>query len=183
MFKRATAIIFSSALALTGCASSESASSEVAASQEPSAATTPSAPEAPALTGVPVSVEVIGETGSEPVVAITPGDPVTELQITDVIVGEGDAVPVGGTVTAHYVGYGAATGDMFDSSWSRGEPATFPLDRVIPGWQEGLVGMQVGGRRLLVIPAELGYGDNPPPGSGIQAGETLIFVVDLVSSE
>ena len=183
MFKRATAIIFSSALALTGCASSESASSEVAASQEPSAATTPSAPEAPALTGVPVSVEVIGETGSEPVVAITPGDPVTELQITDVIVGEGDAVPVGGTVTAHYVGYGAATGDMFDSSWDRGEPATFPLDRVIPGWQEGLVGMQVGGRRLLVIPAELGYGDNPPPGSGIQAGETLIFVVDLVSSE
>ena len=183
MFKRATAIIFSSALALTGCASSESASSEVAASQEPSAATTPSAPEAPALTGVPVSVEVIGETGSEPVVAITPGDPVTELQITDVIVGEGDAVPVGGTVTAHYVGYGAATGDMFDSSWDRGEPATFPLDRVILGWQEGLVGMQVGGRRLLVIPAELGYGDNPPPGSGIQAGETLIFVVDLVSSE
>ena len=183
MFKRATAIIFSSALALTGCASSESASSEVAASQEPSAATTPSAPEAPALTGVPVSVEVIGETGSEPVVAITPGDPVTELQITDVIVGEGDAVPVGGTVTAHYVGYGAATGDMFDSSWDRGEPATFPLDRVILGWQEGLVGMQVGGRRLLVIPAELGYGDNPPPGSGIQAGETLIFIVDLVSFE
>ena len=183
MFKRATAIIFSSALALTGCASSESASSEVAASQEPSAATTPSAPEAPALTGVPVSVEVIGETGSEPVVAITPGDPVTELQITDVIVGEGDAVPVGGTVTAHYVGYGAATGDMFDSSWDRGEPATFPLDRVILGWQEGLVGMQVGGRRLLVIPAELGYGDNPPPGSGIQAGETLIFVIDLVSFE
>ena len=183
MFKRATAIIFSSALALTGCASSESASSEVAASQEPSAATTPSAPEAPALTGVPVSVEVIGETGSEPVVAITPGDPVTELQITDVIVGEGDAVPVGGTVTAHYVGYGAATGDMFDSSWDRGEPATFPLDRVILGWQEGLVGMQVGGRRLLVIPAELGYGDNPPPSSGIQAGETLIFVIDLVSFE
>ena len=184
MFKRATAIIFSSALALTGCASSESASSEVAASQAPSeVATSPTAPEAPALTGVPVSVEVIGETGSEPVVAITPGDPVTELQITDVIVGEGDAVPVGGTVTAHYVGYGAATGDMFDSSWDRGEPATFPLDRVILGWQEGLVGMQVGGRRLLVIPAELGYGDNPPPGSGIQAGETLIFVIDLVSFE
>jgi peptidylprolyl isomerase len=183
MFKHATAIIFSSALALTGCASSESASSEVAASQEPSAATTPSAPEAPALTGVPVSVEVTGEAGSEPVVAITPGDPVTELQVTDVIVGNGDAVQAGGTVTAHYVGYGAATGEMFDSSWLRGEPATFPLDQVILGWQEGLVAMQAGGRRLLVIPAELGYGDNPPPGSGIQAGETLVFVVDLVSSE
>jgi peptidylprolyl isomerase len=57
------------------------------------------------------------------------------------------------------------------------------LDNVILGWQEGLVGMQVGGRRLLVIPAELGYGNNPPPGSGIEAGETLIFVVDLVSFE
>jgi peptidylprolyl isomerase len=57
------------------------------------------------------------------------------------------------------------------------------LAQVIQGWQLGLVGMQVGGRRLLVIPAELGYGDNPPPGSGIEAGETLIFVVDLVSFE
>jgi peptidylprolyl isomerase len=72
---------------------------------------------------------------------------------------------------------------MFDGSWARGEPATFPLPNVILGWQEGLVGMQAGGRRLLVIPAELGYGNNPPPNSGIEAGETLIFVVDLVSSE
>jgi len=86
-------------------------------------------------------------------------------------------------LTADYVGYGAATGQMFDASWVRGEPATFPLAGVILGWQEGLVGMQVGGRRLLVIPAELGYGDNPPPGSGIEPGETLIFVVDLVSFE
>jgi peptidylprolyl isomerase len=72
---------------------------------------------------------------------------------------------------------------MFDASWVRGEPATFPLPNVILGWQEGLVGMQVGGRRLLVIPAELGYGNNPPSGSGIEPGETLIFVVDLVSFE
>jgi FKBP-type peptidyl-prolyl cis-trans isomerase len=184
MSKRSFIVIFSCALALTGCASADSATSEATASQAPSeVATSPSAPEAPALTGVPVTVEVTGEAGSEPVVAITPGDPVTELQVTDVIVGKGDAVQAGGTVTAHYVGYGAATGAMFDASWSRGEPATFPLDQVILGWQEGLVGMQVGGRRLLVIPAEMGYGDNPPPGSGIQAGETLVFVVDLVSSE
>jgi peptidylprolyl isomerase len=72
---------------------------------------------------------------------------------------------------------------MFDASWLRGEPATFPLARVILGWQEGLIGMQVGGRRLLVIPADKAYGDNPPQGSGIAAGETLIFVVDLVSFE
>jgi peptidylprolyl isomerase len=160
---------------LTACSSSSDESSTPAASK--------ASDSAPALTGTPVSVEVTGEAGSEPVVAITPGDPVTELQVTDVIVGEGDAVQAGATVTAHYVGYGAATGQMFDSSWVRGEPATFPLPNVILGWQEGLVGMQAGGRRLLVIPAELGYGNNPPPGSGIEPGETLIFVVDLVSSE
>ncbi len=175
MFTRTSVLVISTALMLTACSSSSDETSTPAASQ--------SSDSAPALTGTPVSVEVTGEAGSEPVVAITPGDPVTELQVTDVIVGDGDAVQAGATVTAHYVGYGAATGQMFDSSWVRGEPATFPLPNVILGWQEGLVGMQVSGRRLLVIPAEQGYGNNPPPGSGIEAGETLIFVVDLVSSE
>jgi peptidylprolyl isomerase len=175
MFTRTSVLVISTALMLTACSSSSDETSIPAASASSDSAT--------ALTGTPVSVEVTGEAGSEPVVAITPGDPVTELQVTDVIVGEGDAVQAGATVTAHYVGYGAATGQMFDSSWVRGEPATFPLPNVILGWQEGLVGMQAGGRRLLVIPAELGYGNNPPPGSGIEAGETLIFVVDLVSSE
>jgi peptidylprolyl isomerase len=175
MFIRTSVLVISTALMLTACSSSSDETSTPAASQ--------SSDSVPALTGTPVSVEVTGEAGSEPVVAITPGDPVTELQVTDVIVGEGDAVQAGATVTAHYVGYGAATGQMFDSSWVRGEPATFPLPNVILGWQEGLVGMQAGGRRLLVIPAEQGYGNNPPPGSGIEAGETLIFVVDLVSSE
>lgn len=175
MFTRTSVLVISTALMLTACSSSSDETSTPAASA--------SSDSAPALTGTPVNVEVTGEAGSEPVVAITPGDPVTELEVTDVIVGEGDAVQAGATVTAHYVGYGAATGQMFDSSWVRGEPATFPLPNVILGWQEGLVGMQVGGRRLLVIPAELGYGNNPPPGSGIEPGETLIFVVDLVSFE
>jgi FKBP-type peptidyl-prolyl cis-trans isomerase len=174
MFIRTSVLVISTALMLTACSSSDETSTPTAPQSSDSTA---------ALTGTPVNVEVTGEAGSEPVVAITPGDPVTELEVTDVIVGEGDAVQAGATVTAHYVGYGAATGQMFDSSWVRGEPATFPLPNVILGWQEGLVGMQAGGRRLLVIPAELGYGNNPPPGSGIEAGETLIFVVDLVSSE
>ena len=169
---RTPILLISAVLILSGCASSDT-EAEVVAS--------PAATSAPALTGTPVSVEVTGEIESEPAVVITPGDPVTELGITDLIVGEGDKVPAGATVTAQYVGYGAASGAMFDASWARGEPATFPLGQVILGWQEGLVGMQVGGRRLLVIPAALGYGENPPPGSGIQPGETLIFVVDLVS--
>lgn len=173
MFKRSSVLVISAVLVLTGCSSS---SDEGMPSDSQSS-------DAAGLIGTPVSVEVTGEYGSEPVVSITPGDPVTELEVTDVIVGEGDPLPAGATLTAHYVGYGGATGQMFDASWVRGEPATFPLDNVILGWQEGLVGMQVGGRRLLVIPAELGYGNNPPPGSGIEAGETLIFVVDLVSFE
>lgn len=173
MLTRTSILIVSMALALTGCSSTDQAAP----------INTQSSDGVPALTGTPVSVEVSGDYGVQPEVAITPGDPVTELEVTDVIVGTGDAVPAGATVTADYVGYGGATGQMFDASWVRGEPATFPLSNVILGWQEGLVGMQVGGRRLLVIPAELGYGDNPPPGSGIEAGETLIFVVDLVSFE
>jgi peptidylprolyl isomerase len=174
MFTRASVLVISAALVLTGCSASSDESAPAAS--QPSDA-------APALTGTPVSVEVTGEFGTEPIVAITPGDPVAQLEVTDVIVGTGEAVPAGATVTADYVGYGGASGQMFDASWLRGEPATFPLPNVILGWQEGLVGMQAGGRRLLVIPAELGYGNNPPPGSGIEAGETLIFVVDLVSFE
>lgn len=165
-------LIVSAVLILSGCASSET-QVEVAPTAAASAGT--------ALTGTPVGVEVSGGIETEPTVVITPGDPVTELGVTDLIIGAGDKVPAGGTVTAQYAGYGAASGVMFDASWARGEPATFPLANVILGWQEGLVGMQVGGRRLLVIPAALAYGENPPPGSGIAPGETLIFVVDLVS--
>jgi len=166
MFTRTSVLVLTASLFLTGCSAS---SDEVTPSESADTSS--------------VSVQVTGDYGSEPVVVITPGDPVIELQVTDLIVGSGDALAAGAMLTADYVGYGAATGQMFDASWVRGEPATFPLARVILGWQEGLVGMQVGGRRLLVIPAELGYGDNPPPGSGIEPGETLIFVVDLVSFE
>lgn len=107
-------------------------------------------------------------------------DPVTELVVTDEVEGTGDVVGPDDFVTAHYVGVSASTGEEFDSSWDRGEPVEFPLSGVIQGWSEGLVGMKVGGRRTLVIPADMAYGDNPPPGSGIAPGETLVFTVDLV---
>ena len=162
MFTKTSALLMAVTLSLTACSSNSDTDT---ASTEP------------------VSVQVTGEYGSEPVVVITPGAPVTELEVTDLIVGTGDELTSDSTLTAHYVGYGATTGQMFDASWVRGEPATFPLANVILGWQGGLLGMQVGGRRLLVIPSELGYGINPPAGSGIEPGETLIFVVDLVSFE
>lgn len=107
-------------------------------------------------------------------------DAVTELVVNDEVEGSGDEVTPGATVTAHYVGVSASTGAQFDASWDRGAPISFPLDGVIRGWSEGLVGMKVGGRRTLVIPGDMAYGANPPPGAGIAPNETLVFTVDLV---
>ena len=102
--------------------------------------------------------------------------PVPEaLVITDDVVGTGAEVQPGDTVTVHYVGIAATSGEEFDSSWESGQPTTFGLDQVIQGWGEGLVGMKEGGRRTLVIPPELGYGD-----SGPAPGDALVFTVDLV---
>lgn len=107
-------------------------------------------------------------------------EPVSELVVTDEVTGSGDEVTEGATVTAHYVGVSASTGAQFDASWDRGAPISFPLDGVIQGWSQGLLGMKVGGRRNLVIPANMAYGNTPPPGAGIAPGETLVFTVDLV---
>jgi len=107
-------------------------------------------------------------------------EPATELLVTDEVVGTGDEVTEGATVTAHYVGVSASTGAQFDASWDRGAPISFPLDGVIQGWSQGLLGMKVGGRRNLVIPGHMAYGKNPPPGAGIAPDETLVFTVDLV---
>ena len=101
-------------------------------------------------------------------------------RVTDEVVGTGDEVTAGATVTAHYVGVSASTGSQFDASWDRGAPISFPLDGVIRGWSEGLLGMRVGGRRTLVIPGDMAYGANPPPGAGIAPNETLVFTVDMV---
>ena len=134
-------------------------------------------PADPAATGGADSVETRG--APEMKACATEGD---QLVVIDQVTGTGAEVAAGGTVTAQYSGVVAETGEEFDSSWSRGEPATFPLDQVIQGWTDGLVGMKVGGRRTLVIPADQAYGANPPPGSGIPANADLVFTIDLVSS-
>ena len=142
--------------------------------------TTATAPEGSVVEG---EVATTTDVATAPVIAVLEGAvPVTSLVISDVVAGSGSAVAEGATVTVEYCGVGLASGTVFDSSWARGEPATFPLSGVIAGWQDGIPGMQPGGRRLLVIPADLAYGEQPPPGSGIAPGESLIFVVDLVSS-
>lgn len=109
------------------------------------------------------------------------GEPPSELQVTDVKVGDGDEATPGRTAVVHYVGVAFSTGEEFDASWNRGEPFAFPLGagNVIAGWDHGVVGMKVGGRRQLVIPPDLAYGDRGA-GSVIAPGETLIFMVDLL---
>ncbi len=113
--------------------------------------------------------------------SIPAGDPPTELLIEDETVGEGEEATPGQTVTVHYVGVAQSTGEEFDASWNRGQPFQFPqgAGRVITGWDRGVAGMRVGGRRKLTIPPHLGYG-NRGAGAAIKPGETLIFVVDLL---
>jgi peptidylprolyl isomerase len=127
-------------------------------------------------------VTVTGAAGAKPTVALSPETAkTTQLTFSDVVVGTGAEIKPGDTITAHYVGIGAESGKEFDTSWG-GQPAQFPLANVIAGWQNGIPGMKVGGRRLLVIPGAQAYGANPPSGSPIGANETLVFVVDIVSS-
>jgi peptidylprolyl isomerase len=112
------------------------------------------------------------------------GQPPAALLVTDEILGEGPEAASGATVTAHYVGVAFSTGEEFDASWNRGEPLRFKLGvgQVIPGWDQGISGMRVGGRRRLVIPPDLGYGERGA-GAAIGPNETLIFVVDLVDAQ
>lgn len=107
---------------------------------------------------------------------------VTELEIIDIVEGDGEEVAPDDTVTIHYRGTLADTGQQFDSSFDRGEPATFPLANLIEGWQEGIPGLKVGGTRRLVIPSEQGYGavGQPPI---IPANADLVFEIELIGIE
>jgi peptidylprolyl isomerase len=117
----------------------------------------------------------------KPEVDFPEGPPPNDLQVIDIVEGEGAEARAGDHVLVHYVGVAYSTGEEFDASYNRGTPLDFPLGagRVIQGWDQGVVGMKVGGRRRLVIPPQLGYGDRGA-GGVIKPGETLIFVVDLV---
>ncbi|MEO7447480.1 MAG: FKBP-type peptidyl-prolyl cis-trans isomerase [Humibacillus sp.] len=117
---------------------------------------------------------------TKPEIDFPEGEPPADLLVEDLIEGDGPEAKAGDTVSAHYVGVAHSTGEEFDSSWNRGAPLDFPLGagRVIAGWDQGIAGMKVGGRRRLTIPAHLAYGDRGA-GGAIAPGETLIFVVDL----
>lgn len=114
---------------------------------------------------------------SKPDIEFPVGPAPTELVITDLVVGDGDEAKPGDTVTVHYAGVEYESGEEFDSSWGRGESIQFPLRGLIQGWQDGIPGMRVGGRRELVIPPRLAYGES---GGHRLAGCTLVFVIDLL---
>ena len=110
--------------------------------------------------------------------------PPTDLVIKDITIGDGDEATERDRVSVHYVGVALSTGEEFDASYNRGEPLDFRvgIGQVIEGWDKGILGMKVGGRRQLVIPPHLGYGDRGA-GAVIKPGETLVFLCDLVKVE
>lgn len=118
----------------------------------------------------------------KPSVEIPDSAPPSELLVEDLSVGEGDEATAGNDVSVHYVGVSWSTSRQFDASWDRQSPFSFPLGggKVIKGWDEGVAGMKVGGRRRLTIPPHLGYG-SAGAGGVIKPNETLVFVVDLLA--
>ena len=117
--------------------------------------------------------------GEAPTIGAPSGTPPTTLESKDIVVGSGAEVAATSTITFHYTLMTWSSGALVESSWNSGSPATYPLANLIVGWQQGIPGMKVGGRRLLVVPPDLGYGAQ---GSGpVGPNETLIFVMDIVS--
>jgi peptidylprolyl isomerase len=119
----------------------------------------------------------------KPEIDFPEGPPPSELVVKDLWEGDGPEAKTGDSVQVHYVGASYSSGEEFDASWNRGSPLAFQLGagQVIAGWDQGVQGMKVGGRRQLVIPPHLGYGDRGAGGGLIAPGETLIFVCDLVA--
>jgi peptidylprolyl isomerase len=119
----------------------------------------------------------------KPHIEIPDGDPSFELEVEDIVVGDGDEAVAGRVVEVHYVGVAWSTRAQFDASWDRGDTFKFGLGKgqVIAGWDQGVAGMRVGGRRRITIPPRLGYGKRGA-GNVIKPDETLVFVVDLIGA-
>jgi peptidylprolyl isomerase len=184
MRKNVTALtaLLLAALTLAACGSDEPKDSRDSASKPaPSPTTTaeetnPEQPSTPTEGG-----KVSKDIKKKPEIPKPTGSPPPKLEALDIVKGKGKAAKKGDKVTVQYVGVAFSTGEEFDASWDRDEPFEFTLGNgeVIPGWDEGVVGMKEGGRRQLTIPAELAYGaQGSPPAIG--PNETLVFVIDMV---
>jgi peptidylprolyl isomerase len=177
----ALAALATTAVLVAGCGSSGSSSSIGVGQENPNAATeiAKSSTSSTATTG---TTPASGPLATEPTVTPPTGAPPTKLVTKDLIVGTGPEAKAGDTVTVNYVGVLYKNGKTFDASWKRSEPFSFTLGegKVIPGWDQGVAGMKVGGRRMLVIPAPLAYGAQGSPPT-IPPNSALVFVVDLLS--
>ena len=168
------------ALALAACGDEPTDSRDSASKPVPSPTTTatetnPEQPSTPTAGG-----KVSKDLDQKPEIPKPTGSPPTKLEAEDIVKGKGDEAKDGDKVSVQYVGVAFSTGEEFDASWERNEPFEFTLGagEVIPGWDQGVAGMKVGGRRQLTIPAELAYGaQGSPPAIG--PNETLVFVIDL----
>jgi peptidylprolyl isomerase len=165
------------ALVVAGCGSSDDSSN----SSESTAASTESSEKSPAESGESAEKSSGGEK-TKPKVTVPSGPPPKKLEIKEIENGTGPTAKAGDEVTVQYVGVGYDSKEEFDSSWSRNEPFSFALGagQVIPGWDKGVAGMKVGGRRELIIPSNLAYGPQGSP-PAIGPNETLIFVIDLLA--
>jgi peptidylprolyl isomerase len=161
---------------IVACGGDDSSDTETSASPSPAATEAPTAANTDAIVA-----GISKNTKKKPKIVKPAGDPPADLVIKDIVKGKGPKAKAGDTLTMQYVGVAWSSGEQFDASWDRGKAFPFQLGAgmVIPGWDQGMVGMRKGGRRLLVIPPDLGYGD-AGAGGVIGPNETLVFAVDLV---
>jgi peptidylprolyl isomerase len=171
------------AILMAGCGSSSSSSSSIGVGVENKADEALAKSSASGATSTTATTPTSGPLSKEPTVPPQSGTPPTKLVTKEIIPGTGPEAKAGDTVTVNYVGVLYKGGKEFDASWKRNEPFTFTLGRgqVIPGWDQGVAGMKVGGRRLLIIPAPLGYGAKGSPPT-IPPNAALVFVVDLLGT-
>ena len=180
------ALVALGSLGLAGCSSSTASSTTTSppSSTTSSSAATPTTGAAAAVAPIPLADRSpAGTAGTAPTVVVPTSAPPTQLESADLITGSGPAVTNGDSITVQYVLATYSTHQVVQSSWTS-QPFTFTVGAtgagsVIPGWDQGVIGMQAGGRRELIIPPSLGYG-NSSPGAGIAADDTLVFVIDLV---
>ena len=172
------ALVAALAVALAGCG--DEFDQTVTIDKGADAGVTPT----PSATTAATGSKDLKDTKVKPLIPKPTGDPPSKLVIKDIVKGKGKAAKKGDTLSMQYVGVSWSTGEEFDASWDKGTPFTFELGagNVIKGWDRGIVGMKVGGRRELTIPPDLAYGKaGSPPAIG--ADETLVFIVDLEKIE
>ena len=164
--------------AVAACGGDDSSDSEAAATPEATEAAQP-----PNIDEIAAGISK--NTKQKPEIVTPTGDPPTELVTRDIVKGKGPKAKPGDKLEMDYVGVSWSNGQQFDASWDRGQTIPFQLGAgmVIPGWDQGMVGMKEGGRRLLIIPPDMAYGAQGTPDGTIAPNETLVFVIDLEKVE